>query len=264
MFGLVLPNEKTLSAEDKKRYAGIYCGICKSLSSRHGKLAKYTLNYDIAFLALVLSDVYKEDEKTKSARCLPHPVKKREYTESRIIDYAADMNVVLSYYKFLDDYSDNGSKIAKHSADKLKRTFDSIALRYPEQCTRVENAIRELSALEKAGEMSADKASAAFARALEAVFDYGEKSKELSLLGFALGKFIYIADACIDLKKDLKKARYNPMSFYTRSEFQKILELLSAEVKECLECLPEANEDEIVKNIIYSGIWLKILKGKEK
>lgn len=258
MFGLVLPNEKALSEEGKKRYSKIYCGICRSLSSRHGRFAKYTLNYDIAFLALVLSDVYETNSATKSARCLPHPIKKREYTESEIIDYAADMNIVLSYYKLLDDYADNGSKIAKHNADKLKRTFDSVQVRYPEQCACVKKAISELSALEKAGEMSADKTSMAFARTLEAVFAYGDKSTELSALGFALGKFIYIADACIDLKKDLKRSHYNPMSFYSRSEFQNILELLSAEIKECLERLPKANNDEIVKNIIYSGIWLKI------
>ncbi len=266
MFGLVFPNEKALSAEERARYGKIYCGICKSLSLRHGKFAKYTLNYDIAFLALVLSDVYKDGGITKSARCLTHPIKKREYTQSALIDYAADMNVVLSYHKLLDDWKDDANRIAKHNAEKLKGAYDKIAEIYPDKCTLVESALSELSALERAGEPNADKAAAAFAVALEAVFAYGEKSAELSELGKALGKFIYIADACIDLKKDLKKARYNPMSFYSKREFQSILELLCADIKACLDRLPEANEDEVVKNVIYSGMWLKyeILKGKEK
>ncbi len=266
MFGLVLPNEKTLSKEAKVRYGKIYCGICKSLSLRHGKFAKYTLNYDIAFLALVLCDVYKEDISAKSARCISHPIKKHEYSESKLIDYAADMNVVLSYHKLLDDFNDDKKLSAKHNAKKLKGAYDAIAAVYPEKCAAVESSLAELSLLEKEGQTSADKAASAFAKALEAIFSYGEKAELLSELGKALGKFIYIADACIDLKKDLKKARYNPMSFYSRGQFQNILELLLAECKECLERLPEAYEDETVKNIIYSGIWLKyeLLKGKEK
>lgn len=266
MFGLILPNEKTLSAEDKARYGRIYCGICRSLSLRHGKLAKYTLNYDIAFLALVLSDVYRCTVTVKSARCVTHPIKAREYAESEIVDYAADMNVVLAYHKLLDDYRDDKSKVAKRNADKLQGAYDAVAAKYPEKCRLVEEALSELSALENAGETCADKVAATFAKTLEAVFSYGEKSAELSALGSALGKFIYIADACIDLKKDLKRSRYNPMSFYQKSEFDGILTLLSAQIDESLAALPEAREDETVKNVIYSGMWLKyeILKGKEK
>lgn len=266
MFGLVLPNEKALSADEKARYGKIYCGICKSLSLRHGRFAKYTLNYDIVFLALVLCDVYADGGVTKSARCVSHPIKKREYTESALIDYAADMNVALSYHKLLDDWKDDKNRLAKHNADKLKCAYDKIADIYPDKCALIEKALSELSDLENAGEPNADKSAAAFAKTLEAVFAYGEKSAELSALGKALGKFIYIADACIDLKKDLKKSRYNPMSFYLKSEFQSILELLSAECENRLEALPFACDDGIVKNIIYSGIWLKYdcLKGKEK
>lgn len=266
MFGLVLPNEKALTPEERARYARIYCGICRSLSSRHGRAAKYTLSYDMAFLALVLSDVYADFGVTKSARCVPHPIKKREYTESELIDYTADMTVVLAYHKLLDDYADDKSRIAKHNADKLRGAYGRIALRYGDKCAEIESALAALSELERAGEPSADKAAAAFARTLECVFDYGEKGDKLAPFGAALGKFIYIADACIDLKKDLKKGRYNPMSFYSKGEFQGILEMLSADCKSKLEALPEAYGDETVKNVIYSGMWLKyeILKGREK
>ena len=261
----MLPNEKALSAEERARYGKIYCGICKSLSSRYGGFAKFTLNYDIAFLALVLSCVYSGGE-TSRARCISRPIKPHEYLKSELIDYAADMNVVLSYHKLLDDYNDEKSVFAKNSAKKLKPSYERVYEKYPEVCAAVESAMSELSELERAGECSADRSALAFAKALGAVFSYGEKSKELSAVGIALGKFIYIADACIDLKKDLKKARYNPMSFYERSDFTKILELLSAEINSALESLPEVRDDEIVRNIVYSGMWLKyeILKGKEK
>ena len=85
-------------------------------------------------------------------------------------------------------------------------------------------------------------------------------------MGKALGKFIYIADACIDFRKDLKKQQYNVMSFYLQKDFDNILENLMGDVHKALELIPNANSDGIVKNIIYSGIWIKyeISKGRQK
>lgn len=266
MFGLVLPNEKVLSEEERKRYNGIYCGICKSLVSRYGALAKYTLNYDIVFLALVLQDAYANEPKNNSGRCITHPFKKRSFYSSEFIDYAADMNVVLTYHKLIDDWNDDKNTLAKALTKKLEKAYVEIKEREPDRCRIIEESLNELYFMEKSGQSNADTVSSAFAKTTEAVFSYKEKSEELGNLGKALGKFIYIADACIDFRKDLKKQQYNVMSFYLQKDFDNILENLMGDVHKALELIPNANSDGIVKNIIYSGIWIKyeISKGRQK
>ena len=56
------------------------------------------------------------------------------------------------------------------------------------------------------------------------------------------------------------------MSFYLQKDFDNILENLMGDVHKALELIPNANSDGIVKNIIYSGIWIKyeISKGRQK
>ena len=90
-------------------------------------------------------------------------------------------------------------------------------------------------------------------------------------MGFFLGKFIYLMDAYEDLSDDLENGRYNPWSFYEQSgEFdQKAETVLTMMMTECaavFERLPILTDVEILRNIIYSGVWTKfeIAKNKRK
>ena len=59
MFGFVAADPTKLSPEETEIYRGAYCGLCHALNSRHGSLARLTLNYDMTFLVLLLSSIYK-------------------------------------------------------------------------------------------------------------------------------------------------------------------------------------------------------------
>lgn len=59
-----------------------------------------------------------------------------------------------------------------------------------------------------------------------------EFSEKLRNFGDALGRFIYILDACIDLEKDIKHKKYNPLITYSKAEFDDMLNLLLAD---CVE-----------------------------
>ena len=96
MFGYVSADSALLGEEDMKLYRSVYCGLCHALSLRHGAFARLTLNYDMAFLALLLSSVYGVGFEKSAGLCLPHPVKKQDISSNEIIDYAADMNIMLS------------------------------------------------------------------------------------------------------------------------------------------------------------------------
>ena len=80
-----------------------------------------------------------------------------------------------------------------------------------------------------------------------------------------MGKFIYLMDACEDVEKDRKKDNYNPWmpiageeDFYQRAG--QILTMLAAECSRQFERLPILEYVDILRNILYSGIWMKFDK----
>lgn len=87
-------------------------------------------------------------------------------------------------------------------------------------------------------------------------------SADLQEMGMALGKFIYLMDAYEDLKKDLKKGRYNPLaSLAAQPDYEQrvhdILVMLMAQCASAFERLPILQDASILRNIIYSGVWTR-------
>ena len=39
-----------------ERFRRMYCGLCHTLSRRYGQAARFILNYDFTYLAILLSD----------------------------------------------------------------------------------------------------------------------------------------------------------------------------------------------------------------
>jgi hypothetical protein len=88
---------------------------------------------------------------------------------------------------------------------------------------------------------------------------WGMKLREF---GESLGEFIYIMDAVIDLKKDEKKGSYNPLSALvaagrTEDDLKYILTMLIGECAARFERLPLVRDVDIMRNILYSGVWLR-------
>ena len=88
-------------------------------------------------------------------------------------------------------------------------------------------------------------------------------------MGQGLGRFIYLMDAYEDLPKDLKKGSYNPMTLLCdRPDYQaRVEEMLKDTLGECaliLERLPLVEHLDILRNVIYSGVWSKFNKGEKQ
>ena len=112
MFGYLTADRGHLTPEEDARYRAAYCGLCRSLRSRWGGLSGFTLNYDQCFLILLLQSLYEAEERNGEETCVRHPVKPHSWWQSEYTDYAADMNVALSYLKLQDDWDDDGSSTA--------------------------------------------------------------------------------------------------------------------------------------------------------
>ena len=117
MFGYIVVHKPELKVREYEVYQACYCGLCRSLRRRHGRLGQMTLSFDMTFLAILLTGLYEPKTKKGLGRCLAHPVHRRPYQEHRDYDYAADMNVALTYYKCLYEWQD------EHALSRLLFAF---------------------------------------------------------------------------------------------------------------------------------------------
>ena len=110
MFGYITANREEMKIRDFKRYRSYYCGLCHALADRYGKTGQLTLTYDMTFLVILLNGLYEEPLTSIRKRCMVHPAEKQDMVFNRITDYAADMSMLLTYYKLMDDIRENPQK----------------------------------------------------------------------------------------------------------------------------------------------------------
>ncbi len=263
MFGFVMASVGELSKESQARYSSVYCGICRQIRQRSANLARLGLRYDMAFLALLLMSLYEPEEESGTRACSLHPIKPRKWTDNEYIRYGADMNVALAYYKAMDDYTDEKKRSAKLMAGIFGRSCPQIAERYPRQCQAISDCITRLSALEKAGCGNPDEPAGCFGELMAELLVYREDlwAPALRQMGMALGRYIYLADAAVDYRRDKQKNRYNPfLAMGTGEDWDRWEQYLVLEMGRCTdhyERLPLVQDKDILDNILYSGIWVE-------
>jgi len=260
MFGYIIANMADLSHEEKNRYRQVYCGLCRELGRRHGQLSRICLNYDMTFLVLMLGSLYEPEEGADAAHCIMHPFKKKEYSISKFTEYAADMTVALTYYKCKDDWKDERKITRFCYAGILKRAYADVRKKYSRQCDVIEGCMKKLVNIEReAGGM--DLSAGCFGELMAEIFAYREDvwSKPLRQFGNYLGRFIYLMDAVIDYEDDIKSGNYNPIAVEgkTKKETEEIMTIYIGAASEIFEKLPLVEDVQLLRNIIYAGVWQK-------
>ena len=270
MFGFVTANLPELSAEEKKRYNAVYCGICRQIRDRASNQSRLGLSYDMAFLALLLMSLYEPEEESGDRACRLHPIRPKPWVDNVYIQYAADMNVALAYYKAQDDRDDDGSLTAKWMAGVYGAHIEAISQRYPRQCGAIRDCIARLRALETENCANADNPANCFGALMAELLAYREDlwAPTLRAMGMALGRFIYLADAAIDYRKDLKNKNYNPfIAMGTGENWERWEEYLVLDMGRCTdyyERLPLVQDKPLLDNILYSGVWLNYRAKQRK
>ena len=261
MFGYVMANLSELSKEERNRYSAVYCGICRRIRTCASNTARLGLQYDMAFLALLLMSLYEPEETVGKSACMLHP--RRYWTDNRYISYAADMNVALAYYKCMDDYSDEGKYTAKLMAGVFEKAMPRIRQQYPRQCQSMEEQLAQLRRLEQEKCANADEPAACFGRLMAQILVYEEDLWKplLEQMGYALGRYIYLADAAVDYRRDQKKHQYNPYIAMGTGEnwdlWEQYLVLAMGRCTDYYERLPLVQDKKLLDNILYSGVWVE-------
>ena len=247
MFGYVTTNMEEMKIKDYRIYHGFYCGVCQDLKEGHGQTSRVTLTYDVTFLGILLTGLYETETKREEHFCAMHPFKKHLCLRNQWTAYAADMNVLLSYYNLLDDWEDE------------KKPVPLI--------------LQKLKACEQEASTDLDRAAADTGEMLGEIYVWKEDvwADTMRKIGCAMGRFIYRMDAYEDIEKDRKKGNYNPWKPIAQEKdfddrVRQILMMEAAEASRQFEKLPIIEYVDILRNILYSGIWTKYdrIKSREK
>lgn len=266
MFGYIIPNQKALSPEAQDRYRTAYCGLCRRTGALHGLSGRLTLSYDLTFLDLLLCSLYEgETECVRDCgHCPVHPIRKTRWRYSGPTDYCADIGVALHYYNARDKWQDDHNPLGLLYMKLLESKRASSEARWPRQCEAIRTCLDRLARYEAEGSEDLDAVSGCFGELMAELFDYKQDrwSPELRSLGLHLGKYIYLLDAYDDLARDKRRHAYNPLTALSEQpgyeeEMKEIFELLLAACARSFERLPCVEDTDLLRNILYSGVWLK-------
>ena len=278
MFGYIIVNKQEMKFREYDCYRAYYCGLCRALKKQYGTAGQMTLSFDMTFLVVLLSGLYEPETTKGSCKCIAHPFEKHPVSSNHFTEYAADMNILLSYYKCMDDWADERKFLKLSMAAFLKKKNAEVISRYPQKAERVYTLLEQIHLYEKSKAANLDLASGCFGEIMAEIFAWraDEWESVLRRMGFYLGKFIYLMDAYEDREKDAKSGNYNPFLMMQermadRQTFEKqayaILEMMMAECSRAFEQLPIIENVEILRNILYSGIWCRyemVQRKKEK
>lgn len=265
MFGYIAINKAEMKFKDYDMYHSYYCGLCKRLKDNYGKSGQMTLTYDMTFLVVLLTGLYEPETSAEVVNCIAHPLEKHTARTNLYTDYAAAMNLVFSYYKCKDDWEDEHKRKSYLTARILSKKVNDISKIYPGKLARISSDLQKLSYYEKLGETDLDKMAGLFGNTMAEIFAYRKDEWELSLrrIGFFLGKFIYLMDAYEDVEEDIKTGCYNPLkeAYERDTDFagscRELLTLMMAECSREFEKLPILLHADILRNILYSGVWCR-------
>lgn len=286
MFGYVTPCKMELKIKDFEMFKAYYCGLCKSIKVNYGNFPRISLNYDMTFLAILLDSL--NDNKTffNKRNCVVHPLKKKIVIENnKAIDYAAFCNVILFYFKLLDDVNDEKSTKSKLYSSLFRNYLKKIPKDLHVNVEFIKSNLENLYLLEKTKEFNnLDEISHPFSEITAHILSsYVHNNSDTKLkesiynLGYNLGKWIYIIDAFDDLNKDIKENKFNPFIVIYQKENKNSnkFNLIEEKYKEranftlstcgryCLNYLnklPLKKNEDILFNILQFGLLEKMDK----
>lgn len=288
MFGYVKLFKPTIRMGEYEMYKGIYCTLCKRLGKRYGLLSRFTLSYDMTFLALLQIALSEDDAHFCPSRCSFNPTKRcLKAQNTAAIDRAADIGTILAYYKLKDTIADEG--FGKRLGAWCALPFATAAHKKAKKnVPHIDEAVAEMmdaqAAVEAAHTDSIDRAAEPFALMLQTlaggIAADDTQKRVLERFGYCLGRWVYLMDAVDDLQKDLEKGRYNP--YILSRHLQKgdadgvkeardyslyTLNACLAECKAAYDLLEIHRFDGILRNILEEGMahaQKRVIAGEEE
>ena len=170
MFGYILPLREELKVREFEQFQSAYCGLCHTMGRRYGPAARFLLNYDFTFLAMLLSP--GERPACRRRRCMASPFRAKNCCEPGAgSERAADESMILAWWKLRDQVEDSAwwKGLPARLLSRLYRgAYRKAARRCPDFDRQVRSSLEELHRLEGEDCPSLDRTADTFALMLQA------------------------------------------------------------------------------------------------
>ncbi|ONI39865.1 hypothetical protein AN396_07390 [Candidatus Epulonipiscium fishelsonii] len=289
MFGYVMPLKEELKIREYEIFRSYYCGLCQHIKQTFGHTPRLVLNYDLTCMGILLDSLNPHKISAINQGCIANPLKRKKMiTSNKALDYTASINVILAYYKILDDVKDDNSVKSKALAAGLAPFISKLDLSLKYTKRKIKEHLNNLARLEHNQNFnSLDEIAHPFAMLVgDVVKDYPYAlykdstilREQLFQFGYVLGKWIYIIDALDDFPKDVKNNNFNPfyklyynpqLSLEENFEYMKdkaefTLLNCGATCKNILNELPLKKNKNLLNNIVVLGMMDKYMQVSKK
>lgn len=271
LLGVMMVRKDEMKFREFDRYRGYYCGLCRAIGRRCSSVCRMALSFEMTFLAMLHTSLYEPETSSEMHRCALHPIGKRLMLANEAIDYCADLSALVSYYDLRDGWDDERRVDRLAESALLKKAARRAGERLPRQKEAVERYVRALHEIEEKNDQNLDSAANLTGEMLAELYVMREDvyARDLRELGYYLGKFIYLCDCYEDVERDVKKKNYNPLIARSTNEHfaadcEQMLSDMMARAAMAFERLPLLEDAEIMRNILYSGIWLRFENATER
>ena len=228
MFGF-LPGPQVCCAKSAACYRAHFCGLCNVLRRDYGLWARWLINRDSTFLALLGAAQSEASLATSPATCCNPWAQPRDlFQNGSVVHYAAAVTMCGLTAKLDDDAEDERgprrwiSTVGRQALDHCTTQAVGLlhALDFP--VSKVMQALRD-DASHRSKCMAVDEAAQPTASAYEEIVAHtgtltGANQTTMEALrdiGRQLGFLIYTQDALEDWETDRRKKRFNPFQSLT-------------------------------------------------
>lgn len=273
------PYKSEMKIKEYNMFRAYYCGLCKTMGSEYNQLTRMGLNYDLSFLSLLLSSLEKDLDKVRIEKCIAHPISKRMVVEeNESLKYTSSISIMLIYFKLLDDWKDDRSVKSLLANIPFSRAVKKAQRQEGEKFKIIREKLDDLSKLEEDKCAEIDEVAHDFAKLMEKISSPDfikdkDTRRILGVLGYNLGRWIYILDAFDDLEEDMRDKTYNALllqhNYREGDDIEAFIEKVKPSIEFSLtltleniaksfELLEIRHNREILENIIYLGMRSKM------
>ncbi|MCK5686872.1 hypothetical protein KAJ27_22225 [bacterium] len=274
MYGFFKSNKYPVNI--RRQISPFYCGVCKSIEQFFGFRGRMFASYDAAMPLYFLYLSEKKNYVEKPATCYFRVINPVNIIGPENLDSYFLAAVTLLYMKLsLDDKKiDNEFGFFHGLLEKFSDVAVKKALDYLEKnkfdLSEYDKLIKSQSQLEKKSEnLDFEKASFYTEKAFEKVYKALYDDESWSFIGRLHGRMVYLWDAVMDIKKDVRCKSFNPLINYNVHSIQELFNDNFDEMeKNLLEFITERNKPELSEFFEFNRIeknkkmekWLKQIK----
>lgn len=286
VYGYIRYSRDEMKVKHIKLYNKYYCLLCTELGKNAGFIYRFLTSYDVTSFMILFDAVSTEEKKEYKISC---PISRLHNYTVNISPAAVDFSLFVCLFYAMQKISDNCEdeknpiwKILNHKVHKNKKLQNILTNDFT---SKWELLLKKYYEAEKNSDSTFDELSNLIGAAYgEGFKDFAnangisDKAEKLYVVGFNIGKYIYLMDAYDDYFNDIKKKKFNPITRMYGYESIKdnnnkikdkiafITGIIVSKIKEKISEIVtiDSDQSQIFMNIIEYGMLEKFITISNK